>query len=156
MTPGLWFAVQSIISPVSGLLITTLKPDSGNVTTALLSNVALFLGYLTFGHLGRRYGRRRVLLISGISTTTIAVVTFLAMIMILESRGNFTLAMVLCTSSNPSPPRSAHPDTASPTASRWWPTSFSSVSMLGPSTVMAYIFIGAGSRANAATPELLV
>ncbi|WP_326837489.1 MFS transporter [Amycolatopsis rhabdoformis] len=95
---GLWFAVQSVISPVSGLLITYLKQDAGAVTTALLlSNVALFLGYLTFGHLGQRYGRRRLLIISGIGTVVVSVLGFLAMLMILQNGGNFTLAMVLYT-----------------------------------------------------------
>ncbi|SFO28173.1 MFS transporter [Amycolatopsis rubida] len=95
---GLWFGVQSIISPVSGLLITYLKQNSGAVTTALLvSNVALFLGYLALGHLGQKYGRRRVLICAGIATFLVSVPSFLAMLTLLSTGGSFVLAMALYT-----------------------------------------------------------
>lgn len=95
---GLWFAVQSIISPMTGLLIGRLEQDSGAVTTAmLLANVVLFGGYLLYGHLGQRYGRRRVLMLSGIATATVAAGTFFTTIAMLEGGGSFTLAMVIYT-----------------------------------------------------------
>ncbi|MFJ3339182.1 MFS transporter [Streptomyces sp. NPDC086766] len=95
---GLWFAVQSIISPMSGLLIAHLKQGSDSVTTALLiANVALFLGYLTYGRFGQRHGRRKVLLLSGIATAIISAITFYETVHILRAGGSFTLAMVIYT-----------------------------------------------------------
>ncbi len=95
---GLWFAVQSIISPASGLLISYLGQDANAVTTALLlANIALFLGYLGFGYLGQRYGRRRMLILCGCGTVVVSVPSFLAMLLILGHGGSFALAMVLYT-----------------------------------------------------------
>ncbi|WP_043844072.1 MFS transporter [Amycolatopsis taiwanensis] len=95
---GLWFAVQAIISPTSSLLINSLKQDPGAVTAALLfSNAVLFAGYLWLGHLGQRYGRRKVLIIAGASTGTVSAVMFLLAVSILDGGGNFVLAMVLYT-----------------------------------------------------------
>ncbi|WP_406135902.1 MFS transporter [Streptomyces sp. NBC_01089] len=95
---GLWFAVQSVVSPMSGLLISQLRQDPDAVTAGLLvANVALFAGYLTLGVLGQRYGRRKVLLLSGTGTATIAALTFFLAIRILDGGGNFPLAMVLYT-----------------------------------------------------------
>lgn len=95
---GLWFAVQSIISPMSGLLITQLKQSPGAVTTALLiANAALFVGYLVLGHLGQKYGRRKVLLLSGAATATVSAAAFLTTILILRGGGNFAAAMVAYT-----------------------------------------------------------
>ncbi|WP_028935762.1 MFS transporter [Pseudonocardia spinosispora] len=95
---GLWLAVQSVISPVTGLLISELKQDANAVTVALLlANVVLFLGYLYFGHLGQRHGRRRVLMWSGVGTLVISVLAFTAMIGLLRTGGDFALAMVLYT-----------------------------------------------------------
>ncbi|MEV0704848.1 MFS transporter [Saccharopolyspora sp. NPDC050389] len=95
---GLWFAVQSIITPVTGLLISQLKQDANAVTLALLlANVALFAGYLVYGHLGQRFGRRRVLMLTGAGTSTVSAITFFTMVSLLQGGGNFTLAMVIYT-----------------------------------------------------------
>lgn len=95
---GLWFAVQSIVSPMSGLLITHLKQGSDSVTTALLlSNVALFLGYLAYGRLGQKHGRRKVLFLSGLGTATISAITFYGTVHLLRGGESFPLAMVVYT-----------------------------------------------------------
>lgn len=95
---GLWFAVQSIISPVTGLLISQLKQNAYTVTLALLlANAALFAGYLIYGHLGQRYGRRRVLMLTGAATINISAITFFVMVNLLKAGGSFTLAMVFYT-----------------------------------------------------------
>ncbi|MEU3983988.1 MFS transporter [Streptomyces sp. NPDC026672] len=95
---GLWFAVQSIISPMSGLLIVYLKQGSDSVTTALLlANVALFLGYLAYGRLGQKHGRRKVLFLSGLGTAIVSAIAFYETVHILRSGGSFTLAMVVYT-----------------------------------------------------------
>lgn len=54
-------------------------------------------GYLLFGHLGQRYGRRRVLLLSGVGTAVLSALCFWAAMAILDAGGSFALAMVLYT-----------------------------------------------------------
>ncbi|MER8162476.1 MFS transporter [Streptomyces sp. NPDC094472] len=95
---GLWFAVQSIVTPVSGLLISSLGQDADAVTVALLvANIFLFAGYLLYGVLGQRFGRRRVLIITGIATATVAALTFYATLHTLGTGGGLAAATAMYT-----------------------------------------------------------
>lgn len=95
---GLWFAVQSIVSPMSGLLISSLGQEPKSVTVALLfANVFLFAGYVGYGVLGQRFGRRRVLILAGIATATVSAACFFSAIHTLGTGGGLAGAIAVYT-----------------------------------------------------------
>ncbi len=73
MMTGVWLAFNAIAGILPGLLMNVLNVDARLVTNALLLvNLVLFFGYLFFGSLGQRFGRRTILITVGIFASTIA------------------------------------------------------------------------------------
>ncbi|WP_028938027.1 MFS transporter [Pseudonocardia spinosispora] len=78
---GMWFTVQATLSATPALLSTVIGLPSATVNTGLLvANVFVALGYVSLALLGQRFGRRRMLVISGIWTVLVAPVVFVGMI----------------------------------------------------------------------------
>lgn len=81
MMTGMWFTVQATLSATPALLSAVIGLSSSAVNTGLLvANVFVAVGYLVMAQLGQRFGRRRMLVLSGIWTVLLAPVVFAAMV----------------------------------------------------------------------------
>ena len=78
---GMWFTVQATLSALPALLSTVIGLPSATVNTGLLvANVFLVGGYLGLALLGQRFGRRRMLLLSGMWTALVAPFVYAGMV----------------------------------------------------------------------------
>ncbi|MEV6226418.1 MFS transporter [Saccharopolyspora shandongensis] len=78
---GMWFTVQATLSATPALLSAVIGLPSTEVNTGLLvANVFVAVGYLVMAQLGQRFGRRRMLVLSGIWTVLLAPLAFVAMV----------------------------------------------------------------------------
>ena len=72
MMTGLWFSVQVAISFTPTLLQVVLKQPAAGVTAGLVvANVLLVAGYLVLALLGQAFGRRLMLIVSGVWTAVL-------------------------------------------------------------------------------------
>jgi MFS family permease len=78
---GMWFSVQATLSATPALLSTTIGLPSSTVTIGLLvANVFVAIGYLIMAVLGQRFGRRRMLVLSGTWTAVIVPFVYVGMV----------------------------------------------------------------------------
>lgn len=78
---GMWFTVQATLSATPALLSAVIGLPSTAVNTGLLvANVFVAVGYLVMAQLGQRFGRRRMLILSGAWTVLVAPLMFVAMV----------------------------------------------------------------------------
>ncbi|MER6988256.1 MFS transporter [Saccharopolyspora hirsuta] len=81
MMTGMWFTVQATLSATPALLSAVIGLPSSAVNTGLLvANVFVAAGYLVMAQLGQRFGRRRMLVLSGVWTVLLVPVVFAAMV----------------------------------------------------------------------------
>ena len=74
---GMWFIVNSTAGTMPGILIHQLGIDAKVVTNGLMGiNVAVWVGWLSAGILGQRFGRKTVLIWGGASACTISPLLF--------------------------------------------------------------------------------
>lgn len=72
MMTGLWFTAQVAVSFTPTLLQVVLKLPPRGVTSGLLvANVLLAVGYIVVALLGQAFGRRLVLIVTGVSTAVL-------------------------------------------------------------------------------------
>ncbi|GAA4618465.1 MFS transporter [Saccharopolyspora hordei] len=81
MMTGMWFTVQATLSATPALLSAVIGLPSSAVNTGLLvANVFVAAGYLVMAQLGQRFGRRRMLVLSGVWTVVLVPLVFAAMV----------------------------------------------------------------------------
>jgi MFS family permease len=98
MMSGLWFGVQLVISATPGLLENVLKQPARGVTNGLLvANIFLVAGYLSAAVLGQRFGRRLMLIVSGVWTAVLGTFFYYLMLANVISGGILLMTMVLYT-----------------------------------------------------------
>jgi Na+/melibiose symporter-like transporter len=98
MMSGPWFSVQIVISATPGLLENYLKLPARGVTNGLLvSNIFLVAGYLSAAVLGQRFGRRLILIVSGVWTAVLGTLFYYLMLANAISGGTLLLTVVLYT-----------------------------------------------------------
>ena len=98
MMSGPWFSVQIVISATPGLLENVLKQPARGVTNGLLvANIFLVAGYLSAALLGQRFGRRLMLIVSGVWTVVLGTLFYYLMLANASSGGTLLLTMVLYT-----------------------------------------------------------
>jgi MFS family permease len=98
MMSGLWFSVQLVISATPGLLENVLKQPARGVTNGLLvANVCLVAGYFIAALLGQRFGRRLILIVSGVWTAIPVPLFYYLMLRNARSGGTLLMTMVLYT-----------------------------------------------------------
>lgn len=87
---GMWFAAQMVLSFLPGLLIGVLHQDPSDVSTMeIVANVATVIGMISFGVLGQRIGRRRMLLWASALITLVVPLAYLAMVLLARSGAGF-------------------------------------------------------------------
>lgn len=95
---GLWFGILVLTSATPTLLITYLHQPSDSVTSGFLAaNGVLAIAYPVFGYIGQRYGRRRVLILSGLWTATVTAAAYGLMVYNLAQGGAFVVSIGLVT-----------------------------------------------------------
>jgi MFS family permease len=93
---GLWFAVQVSISATPTLLETVLDQPARGVTNGLLiANIALAISYIVVALMGQRYGRRLMLVVSGVWTAVVGGIFYYLMTANAAGGGGLVLTMVL-------------------------------------------------------------
>ncbi|MDQ6774439.1 MAG: MFS transporter, partial [Candidatus Dormibacteraeota bacterium] len=98
MMSGLWFSLQAAISTPPALLITVLKQPSQAVTNGILvANIFLAIGYIVVALLAQRYGRRLLLIVSGLWTVVLSSILYYLMVANVVAKGAFVLTMVTYT-----------------------------------------------------------
>ena len=98
MMSGPWFSVQIVISATPGLLENYLKlPARGVINGLLVANIFLVAGYLSAALLGQRFGRRLMLIVSGVWTVVLGTLFYYLMLANASSGGTLLLTMVLYT-----------------------------------------------------------
>ncbi len=98
MMSGLWLSLQAAISTPPALLITVLKQPSQAVTNGILvANVFLAIGYIVVALLAQRYGRRLLLILSGLWTLVLSSILYYLMVANVLAKGAFVLTMVIYT-----------------------------------------------------------
>jgi MFS family permease len=94
MMSGLWFAVQISISTTPTLLQTVLKQPARGVTYGLfVANVFLAAGYYLAAWLGQRFGRRLVLIVSGVVVAVAGTIGYWLMLANARGKGSLVLTM---------------------------------------------------------------
>ncbi|MBO0743424.1 MAG: MFS transporter [Candidatus Dormibacteraeota bacterium] len=93
---GGWFMAQSTITNLVPLLVTVLKvPAAALDLTLLFANIALVLVTLTIGQLGQWFGRRPLLILSGLWTLTAGVVIYYLLVTNILAGGSLVLTLAL-------------------------------------------------------------
>lgn len=92
---GLWFATQSTVSAIPGLLEDYLKQPVQSVTIAwMVGTLVLGLGYISAGFLSQRFGRRPMLIVLGVVIGVPAVGTYYLMVHNAAQGGSFVVTAV--------------------------------------------------------------
>lgn len=95
---GLWLGVQVGISLPPTLMQTLFKLPAGPVTNGILIGyVFLFFGFIAMALLGQGFGRRRMLVISGVWTLSLGTLSYWLMLENIRAGGAFALTVVLYT-----------------------------------------------------------
>lgn len=99
---GLWLTAQATITAIPGLLTKAVGLESGSVNTGLLVvNVVICFAYIALAVLGQRFGRRKMLIFSGIWMTIGVPFAFAAMVReaqrALSGDGSIVMVMVFAT-----------------------------------------------------------
>jgi MFS family permease len=98
MMSGLWLSVQIVISATPGLLENVLKQPAREVTNGLLvANIFLVAGYFIAALLGQRFGRRLMLIVTGVWTAVLGTLFYYLMLANAISGGTLLLTIVLYT-----------------------------------------------------------
>ncbi|MBO0704356.1 MAG: MFS transporter, partial [Candidatus Dormibacteraeota bacterium] len=91
---GLWMTTQAAISALPGMLQTFLHQPAKGVTYGLaVANFVLAIAFITTALLGQRYGRRVMLIVSGLWTVVLGSVTFYLMAANALSKGSVVVTM---------------------------------------------------------------
>jgi MFS family permease len=95
---GLWLGVQTAISLPPTLMQTYFKLPAGPVTNGVLIGYAfLFFGFITMAVLGQAFGRRRMLVVSGVWTLSLGTLGYWLMLENIRAGGAFALTVALLT-----------------------------------------------------------
>ncbi|WP_051581546.1 MFS transporter [Pseudonocardia acaciae] len=95
---GLWLGVQTAISLPPTLMQTYFKLPAGPVTDGFLVGYAfLFFGFIAMALLGQAFGRRRMLILSGVWTFSVGTVCYWLMLENIRAGGAFAATVALLT-----------------------------------------------------------
>ncbi|MGV9799259.1 MFS transporter [Mycobacterium sp. NPDC003449] len=98
VTMGMWWGSAALVSATPPLLQTFFELPSQQVIYGLLiANIALATGYLVYGAVGQRIGRRRALMVAGALDLVIALPAFYLMIRAVQSDQPLWLVMTYYT-----------------------------------------------------------
>jgi MFS family permease len=93
---GGWSMAQMTITYLEPLLVTVLKLSAGPVNlTLLFANIALVFTFLAVGWLGQRFGRRPILILTGLLVLSVGVVVYYLMISNILGGGSLVLTLAL-------------------------------------------------------------
>ena len=95
---GFWLSLNATISTLPQVLTKTAGMSSTTVTQVLLiANVVLVGGYLFFGVIGQRLGRRPTLMLLGILITFVSTSAYVLLVQIATARSNIAETIALAT-----------------------------------------------------------
>ncbi|TMD10375.1 MAG: MHS family MFS transporter [Chloroflexi bacterium] len=95
---GFWLSLNATISTLPQVLTKTAGMSSTTVTQVLLiANVVLVGGYLFFGVIGQRLGRRPTLMLLGVLITFVSTSAYVLLVQIATARSNIAETIALAT-----------------------------------------------------------
>ena len=95
---GFWLSLNATISTLPQVLTKTAGMSSTTVTQVLLiANVVLVGGYLFFGVIGQRLGRRPTLILLGVLITFVSTSAYVLLVQIATARSNIAETIALAT-----------------------------------------------------------
>ena len=95
---GFWLSLNATISTLPQVLTKTAGMSSTTVTQVLLiANVALVGGYLFFGVIGQRLGRRPTLMLLGVLITFVSTSAYVLLVQIATAHSNIAETIALAT-----------------------------------------------------------
>src|SRR5437588_11877906 len=95
---GFWLSLNATISTLPQVLTKTAGLSSTTVTQVLLiANVVLVGGYLFFGVIGQRLGRRPTLMLLGVLITFVSTSAYVLLVQIATARSNIAETIALAT-----------------------------------------------------------
>ena len=93
---GMWFGVEAVIGVTPVLLINVLKMPARSVTNGILVDyIALAAAYMVIALLAQKYGRRLLLILSGLWTMFVVTIAYYLMVANVLNKGSFVLTFVL-------------------------------------------------------------
>jgi MFS family permease len=87
---GMWFGAQMVLSFMPSLLIDVLHQDASDVSIMeIIASAVTACGMITYGVVGQRIGRRRMLLIASALVAVVETLAFLAMVQFAKGGSGF-------------------------------------------------------------------